>query len=116
MRRNDRGAHRIVVMETVAQLVADERLGAVATVVGGEHMGAKAVLDETGVIAGELPDAVADDVIADARTLMANEHSRTLDYGSSAVFIETVAPPPQLVIFGAVHVAQPLTSMAAQMG
>ena len=103
-------------MNAIARLVAEERLGAVATVIGGEQVGTKAVLDGSAVIAGELPASIADDVIADAETLMAKEQSRTLEYGGTAVFIETIAPPPQLLIFGAVHVAQPLSSMATQMG
>ena len=103
-------------MEAVARLVEEERLGAVATIVEGESVGTKAVIDESGVIAGELPDLVAEDVVADAQALMVREQNRTLTYGDSSVFIETLAPPPQLVIFGAVHVAQPLSAIAEVMG
>lgn len=105
-----------MVIDALSRLISDERLGAVATVVEGEETGAKAVIDETGVVAGRLPEAIADDVVADARTLMRGEQARTLAYGDAAVFIETVAPPPQLVIFGAVHVAQPLSEMASVLG
>ena len=105
-----------MVIEAVSQLIAEERLCAVATVVEGEQMGAKAVIDETGVIAGRAPAGITPGVVADAAMLMGREQSRTLEYGETAVYIETVAPPPQLVIFGAVHVAQPLSAMASVLG
>jgi xanthine dehydrogenase accessory factor len=47
---------------------------------------------------------------------MEHEQNRTLTYGEAEVFIETVAPPPHLVVFGAVHIAQPLSTMAGQLG
>lgn len=104
-------------IEALNTLVAEERLGALATMVEGPEIGAKAVIDyDDGFVAGELPADVADDVLADARSLMEEEQNRTLQYGDRAVFIETVAPPPHLVVFGAVHIAQPLSTMAKQLG
>lgn len=97
--------------------MTEERLGAVATVVEGQDVGTKAVIDfDAGYIAGELPAELADDVLADAKALMEHEQNRTLAYGDTEVFIETVAPSPHLVVFGAVHVAQPLSTMARQLG
>ena len=105
------------VLDQVRQLSAEERLGAVATVVAGADTGAKAVIDaELGYVAGELPSSIADDVLADARGLMANEQNRTLDYGPDSVFIETVAPQPLLLIFGAGHIAQSLATLASELG
>lgn len=117
MRGDDPGAGRTVVIESVTRLVSAERLGAIATVVAGPGLGMKAVIDyDVGYVSGELPEAVAADVLVDAVALMEREQNRTLAYGESEVFIETVAPPPHLVIFGAVHTAQPLSSMARQLG
>ena len=104
-------------IKAIERLVAEERLGALVTVVEGSELGTKAVIDfENGYVAGELPGEIADEVLADARTLMDREHNRTLQYRERAVFIETVAPPPHLVVFGAVHIAQPLSTMARLMG
>ena len=106
-----------MVVEAVERLIGEERLGAVATVVAGRDLGAKAVIDfDAGYIAGELPVQVAADVLADAKSLMEHEQNRTLAYGEVEVFIETVAPPPHLVVFGAVHVAQPLSAIARRLG
>ena len=106
-----------MVIDALNRLVTEERLGALATMVEGPELGAKVVIDyDTGIVAGELPAGIADDVLADARALMDQEQNRTLEYGDRAVFIETVAPPPHLVVFGAVHIAQPLSTMAKQLG
>jgi xanthine dehydrogenase accessory factor len=105
------------VFAAIRRLEADERLGAVATVVGGESVGLKAVIDaEDGYVAGALPTSIADDVLADAAQLMDHEQNRTLDYAGHEVFIETVAPQPQLLIFGAGHIAQPLSRIARELG
>ncbi len=101
----------------VADLAKRERLGAVVTVVEGPDTGAKAAIDfEAGYVAGELPADIAPDVLADARQLMEREQHRTLGYGDREVFVETVAPDPHLLIFGAVHIAQPLAAVAKMLG
>lgn len=105
------------VLDAVRRLEEAERLGAIATVIEGPDAGAKAVIDvDEGVVAGSLPDDLADAVVADARTLMERERSQALAYGERRVFIETIAPPPVLLVFGAGHVAQPLTRMAKELG
>lgn len=104
-------------IEAVRQLLAGERLGAVATVVDGSGIGSKAVIDfEKGIVSGSLPEGLVGDVLADAAELMSREQSRTLAYEDGSVFVETVAPQPLMLIFGAGHNAQPLTTMAKQLG
>ncbi len=105
------------VLAAIEELIAAERLGATVTVVDGPDLGQKAVIDNgRGFIAGSLPDDIADSVLADARELMDREQSRTLSYGDRQVFIESMAPPPILLIFGAGHVSQPLAHMARIIG
>ncbi len=104
-------------IDAVKTLMNDERLGAVLTVVAGPGLGAKAVVDfDAGIVWGELPERVAGSVLDDAGELMSREQSRTLSYGETSVFVETVAPQPQMLIFGAGHNAQPLTTMAKELG
>jgi xanthine dehydrogenase accessory factor len=101
----------------IQSLLDAEEFGSVVTLVDGPAMGAKAVIDSEGrVMAGSLPDEVVSDVVADAVTLMGHEQHRTLEYGDHSAFIETLAPPPDLLIFGAVHIGQALASFGAQMG
>jgi xanthine dehydrogenase accessory factor len=105
------------VVDAGRALVEGERLGAVVRVVAGPHLGASAVIDaERGYVAGELPGSIRDDVLADAAALMAHEQSRTLEYDADKVYIETVAPPPVMLIFGAGHISQPLSRFARDLG
>lgn len=105
------------VLAAARSLIDAERYGAVATVVAGASMGAKAAVDLTdGVVAGELPDDLVADVLADAAELVDREQSRVVEYGDDHVFIEALAPPPVLIVFGAVHVAQALTTHASLLG
>jgi xanthine dehydrogenase accessory factor len=95
---------------------------AVATVVRGEPLGAKLLILPTHVRGG-LGDAELEHrAIADARDLLEAEKSEIRSYevsgeeGTVDVFIETFPPPPTLLIFGAVHVAQSLTRFAKIIG
>ena len=107
----------VSIATALRDLVAAERLGATATVVQGPGVGTKAVIDvDRGMIAGELPPGIEADVLSDATQLMTNEQSRTLEYGDREVYIETLAPPPVLLIFGAGHISQPLSEMAKHLG
>jgi len=115
-----RRVYRALVSDTlvaIQQILDEEGFGSVVTFVGGPAMGTKAVLDSEGtVVAGDLPDEVADHVREDALVLMNHEQHRTMSYGEHEVFFETLAPPPDLLVFGAVHVAQALCFFATRMG
>lgn len=103
--------------QAIQKLLDAEVFGSVVTVVDGPAVGEKAVVDSSGnILAGTVPDSIASDVIEDAVTLIGHEQHRTLEYGEHSAFIETLAPPPDLLIFGAVHIGQALSSFGSQMG
>ncbi len=105
------------VLDAIQRILDAEEFGSVVTFVDGPAMGTKAVLDQDGqLVAGALPDGLAKTVTEDALELMRHEQNRALTYGEHTVFYETLAPPPDLLIFGAVHIAQSLTTVAAHMG
>lgn len=95
---------------------------AVVTVVRGEPLGAKLLIlpDRT---VGRIDDAELERIaLSEARTLLDAGRSETRSYRLPGreepveLFIETFPPPPTLLIFGAVHVAQALTRLAKSLG
>ena len=120
MRWHDRGVHRTMVNPTIpaiAHLSEAERLGATITVIDGPGLGSTVVIDRSdGVVAGDRGDWLSDEMLTDADALMDREESRSLVYGDRRVFIDTIAPPPTMLIFGAGHIAQPLSIIARELG
>jgi xanthine dehydrogenase accessory factor len=47
---------------------------------------------------------------------MDREESKSLIYGDRRIFIDTIAPSPVMLIFGAGHIAQPLSLVARELG
>lgn len=90
------------------------------TILRGAHIGSK-LLVFADRVSGSLGNANLDGVASDiARELLADERSETreVDAGgvTSEVFFESFPPPPMLLIFGAVHVAQALARFATFLG
>lgn len=105
------------IKEAIAGLIAGDVPGMVASVISGPSAGAKAVFDGEGsLLAGSLPDDLADPVVSDCRALMRVERSVTLGYDAGEVFFESIAPRPHLFVFGAVHIAQELITHASLLG
>ncbi len=104
-------------LPSIQEILDAEEFGSVITFVDGTLTGSKVVLDASGAIkAGALPPEVVDDITEDAVALMNHEQHRAMGYGDHSVFIETLAPPPDLLVFGAVHIGQALCSFGSQMG
>lgn len=107
--------------DRVRELVERRVPVVVGTIVRGEPIGAKML------VAGEhsegsLGDSELDAAVREAaEEVLAAERSevRTLRNGSGVdidVFLDAYPRPPQLIIFGAVHVAQPLSRFAMELG
>lgn len=101
-------------LAAIQEILDAEQFGSVVTFVDGPRTGDKTVLSAEGevVSGGDVPE----DVVSDALVLMEHEQHRAMSYGDDGVFIETLAPPPDLLIFGAVHIGQALSSFGSQMG
>jgi xanthine dehydrogenase accessory factor len=115
-----------VIYERLAEALRDNRPVAIATVIEGPNCGAKLLLstDHDDVI-GSLGDPDLDRVVTrDARGELAAGVTIVRHYGEHgeareravAVFIESFAPPPQMLIFGAVDFTAALATMAKALG
>ena len=65
------------------------------------------------IVPGEELEPWLAPAVADA---FARDRSATLDHGGRALFLHVFAPPPRLVVAGAVHIAQPLAGFAERLG
>lgn len=108
------------IYERLKDAIGSYTPAAVMTVVRGDPIGTKLLL-LPGEIVGSLGDVALDQrVVDDARALIDDERSEIRSYERAGetfdLFIEVFPPPPTLLIFGAVHVAQALSLFAKQLG
>lgn len=115
-------------LDRLADAVAAERPVAVATVI--EHpdaavVGRRLLLEEGGASSGSLGTPRRDAAVHDdAEGVLATGRSATLTYGTDGerrgvgmrVHVQVFAPPPRLLIFGAVDHAAALASVGAFLG
>jgi xanthine dehydrogenase accessory factor len=102
-------------LSLVERLLEIERRGGravVLTVVEGEPLGAKLLVDENGELAGEGPPELAEH----ATELIRGARNKLLDLGDRRVFAEVYAPPPRVLIYGAVDTAEYLCQAVRLVG
>lgn len=109
----------------LATLLRANRPVALATVVGGAAVGAKLVVQPDQPVLGSLGNPELDRVVArDALGELDAGRSGVRHYGPQgqtgeeavAVFIEAFAPPPRMLIFGAVDFTAALARMGKLLG
>jgi xanthine dehydrogenase accessory factor len=103
------------------QAVREARLVALATVLDGPQIGARLLLWPDGASMGTLGDATLDAAMrVRAADLLAALHSERITFstahGTAGVFAAVEAPPPKLVIVGAVHIAVALVTCGKTLG
>jgi xanthine dehydrogenase accessory factor len=113
------------VYDALRDALRDEQPVSLATVTAGPHLGAKLLVRPAGSVLGTLGDPDLDRVVGrDARGELEAGLTSTRHYGAHgearedtvAVFIESFAPPPRMVIFGAVDFTRALASVAKVLG
>lgn len=104
--------------DRVQELVAARVPVAVATVVRGDGVGSKLLVLPDGVEGeGSFANLGLGQVVETvAREALQVEKSGVHVFGATEVFIDVYPLPPQLVIVGAVHVAQALVPLAKSLG
>ena len=99
-------------IERLLALQREGGRGVVLTVVEGEGVGTKLLVVEGGEAVGDGPPELAphaDELIRGAR-------NRLLELEGRKVFAEVYAPPPRLLVYGAVDTAQSLAAAANLLG
>jgi len=111
--------------ETLRDALRAEQPVAVATVVAGDHLGAKLLVRPGHEPLGTLGDPDLDRVVArDALAELESGQTLVRHYGRHGeaneadvdVFVESYAPPPLMVIFGAVDFTAGLAKVAKVLG
>src|SRR5438105_3398265 len=119
-----RGSH-VTVYEALRDALRGQEPVALATVVEGPNIGAKLLVRPGPPPAGSLGNADLDRVVArDALGQLAAGASATRHYGlhgearrrDVAVFVESYALPPRMIIFGAVDFTAALAKVAKVLG
>ncbi len=64
----------------------------------------------------EPPDGVPAEVLREARQALKRDGARTIEVAGQRYLLQTLSPPPRLLVIGAVHIAQALIPMARVAG
>jgi xanthine dehydrogenase accessory factor len=102
----------VSLFDELKQLIENGDAAVVFTVVEGEQMGAKRLVRADGTSTGEGPAELAKEV----PELLARGRSRMIEHEGRRFFADVFAPPPRLLVFGAVDTAEALCSAAKQLG
>jgi xanthine dehydrogenase accessory factor len=91
--------------------------GALTTLLEGTGVGAKLLLLEDGTREGSLGEPELDEAALErAASAMWSERSELYEQDGQTLFVDVVAPPPRLIIFGAVDFAAQLAAAAKLVG
>jgi xanthine dehydrogenase accessory factor len=113
------------IYDRLAAAIRSEEPVALATVIAGPGAGAKLLVGPSGDAVGTLGDVDLDRVVArDARGELAAGTTAVRHYGAHgeareavvAVFVESFAPPPRMLVFGAVDFTAALVRVAKVLG
>ncbi|MEZ4660695.1 MAG: XdhC/CoxI family protein [Caldilineaceae bacterium] len=106
---------------TFENAVRKARLVALGTIIDGPNVGAKLLLWPDGSVEGDLGNAALNREVAQrAKALMNEQRSARISLSAEGqeydVFVDVQAPPPKLIVVGAVHIAIHLVAFAKQLG
>jgi xanthine dehydrogenase accessory factor len=100
-----------------AALAREGGRGALVTVVDGEELGARLLLEAGGERVGTLGSEALDRAALDtAGELLWGDRSELREVDGRRLFVDVTGPPPRLLIFGAVDLAASLCAVARTVG
>lgn len=95
------------------QLLEDKKAKKPVAMATDLETGAQALVYPDGAVGG---DAFSGDILNAAREAISADQSGIVEVDNRRVFVEVFNPPLRMIIVGAVHIAQPLSRMAAVGG
>jgi xanthine dehydrogenase accessory factor len=102
-----------VIFERLQGAIEREERAVLFTVIEGEPLGAHMLVLEGGERHGE---GVPEDVAARADELIRGHRNQIVEAGNTKVFAEIYAPPPRVLVYGAVDTAEALCKAAGLLG
>ncbi len=100
-----------------ARIAAANGRAALVTVVAGGEVGAKLLVRADGAVTGSLGGDELDRVAGDAaERLLWTERSELVEHDGVSLFVDVTAPPPRLIVFGAVDYSAALCTLARAAG
>jgi xanthine dehydrogenase accessory factor len=103
----------MAVTERLLEAIERDERAVLFTVIEGEPLGAHVLAIEGGE---RLGDGVPGELVAQADELIRGHRNRILEAGGQRVYAEIYAPPPRLLVYGAVDTAEALCAAAKLLG
>jgi xanthine dehydrogenase accessory factor len=103
----------VAVFERLAQAIERDERAVVYTVIEGEGVGRHMLVLESGERVG---DDLGEGLAGQAGELIRGHTNSIVEDGDRRVFAEIYAPPPRLLVYGAVDTAESLAKLARQIG
>jgi xanthine dehydrogenase accessory factor len=103
----------MTVTERLLEAIERDERAVLFTVIEGEPLGAHVLAIEGGE---RLGDGVPGELVAQADELIRGHRNRILEAGGQRVYAEIYAPPPRLLVYGAVDTAEALCAAAKLLG
>jgi xanthine dehydrogenase accessory factor len=101
------------VFDRIARAIENDDRAVLFTVIEGEGVGRHMLVLEDG---DQFGDDLGADLAAQAGELIRGHTNKILELGDRRVFADVYAPPPRLLVYGAVDTAESLAKLARQLG
>ena len=101
------------VFDRLTSAIENDDRAVLFTVIEGEGTGTHMLVLESGERVG---DDLGDGLAAQAGELIRGHTNKIVEEGDRRVFAEVFAPPPRLLVYGAVDTAESLAKLARQLG
>ncbi len=101
------------VFDRITRAIENEERAVLFTVIEGNPLGKHMLVLEDGERVG---DDLGEGLTAQAGELIRGHTNKVVEDGDRRVFAEIFAPPPRLLVYGAVDTAESLAKLAGQLG